>query len=60
MAEYRTESVFFVVALILGIAAASVTTVINIAYKTGAPIGTTALAEPHEQLDRAPGEPLRD
>jgi hypothetical protein len=58
--EYRTESVFFAVALILAIAAASVTTVINTRDMNGAPVGTTALAQPHEQLDRAPGEPFGD
>ena len=60
MPEYRTESAFFAVALIAAIAAASVTTVINTPDMNGAPVGTKALARPHEQLDRAPGESLGD
>jgi hypothetical protein len=57
MTEYRTESVFFAVALILAIAAASVTTVNNTPGKNSEPV---AHAEPHEQPDLSPGEPLRN
>jgi hypothetical protein len=57
MTEYRTESVFFAVALILAIAAASVTTVNNTPGENSA---LAALAEPHGQTDLSPSEPLRN
>jgi hypothetical protein len=50
MTDYRAECVLFAVALILAIAAASVTTIINTRDMNGAPLGTMALAQPTARL----------
>ena len=61
MNEHRTALVLFAIALGAAIVIASVTTVerVNVhRVSNDAPPGTTGLAKPHPQLDRAPGEPL--
>jgi hypothetical protein len=61
MKEHRTALVLFAVALAIAIVIASVTTwerVNTRKVSNNAPPGTTGLARPHPQLDRAPGEPL--
>jgi hypothetical protein len=61
MNEDRTAVILFGIALAVVIALASVTTLdrrdTRIA-SNGAPAGTTGLARPHQQLDRAPGEAI--
>jgi hypothetical protein len=59
MNEHQTALVLFAVAL--AIVVASVTTLERVDTRrvsNDAPPGTTGLAKPHQQLDRAPGEPL--
>jgi hypothetical protein len=61
MTDYRTESVFFAVALALAIGAAAMTTVFERSdMSDDASYGKATFAQPHDQLDRALGEPLRD
>jgi hypothetical protein len=61
MNEHRTALVLFAVALGVVVAVATVTTLERVnTHKVSneATPGTTGLAKPHPQLDRAPGEPL--
>ena len=61
MNEHRTALVLFAVALGVAIAVAYVTTLERVnTHKVSneAMPGTTGLARPHPQLDRAPGEPI--
>ena len=61
MNEHRTALVLFAVALAIAILVASVTTLERVnthSASNEAPPGTTGLARPHQQLDRAPGEPI--
>jgi hypothetical protein len=61
MNEHRTALVLFAVALAIAILVASVTTLERVTTHSAsndAPPGTTGLARPHQQLDRAPGEPI--
>jgi hypothetical protein len=61
MNEHRTALVLFAVALALAIVVASVTTLERVnthMVSNDAPPGTTGLAKRHQQLDRAPGEPI--
>jgi hypothetical protein len=61
MHEHRTALVLFAVAVGIAIVVASVTTLERVntqKVSPEAPPGTTGLARPHEQLDRAPGEPI--
>jgi hypothetical protein len=61
MNKHRTALILFAVALGVVIAVASVTTLENVNTHKGsgdAIPGTTGLAKPHPQLDRAPGEPI--
>jgi hypothetical protein len=61
MNKHRTALVLFAVALGVVIALASVTTLERVnMHKVGndAMPGTTGLAKPHTQFDRAPGEPI--
>jgi hypothetical protein len=58
---HQTELALFAVALGVVIAVAFVTTVDRVythRVSNDAPPGTTGLARPHQQLDRAPGEAL--
>ena len=61
MSQHRTAVILFGIALAVVIALASVTTLdrrdTRIA-SSGAPVGTTGLARPHQPLDRAPGESI--
>jgi hypothetical protein len=61
MNKHRTALFLFAVALGVVVAVASVTTLerVNTHKVSGDAIpGTTGLAKPHPQLDRAPGEPI--
>ena len=61
MNDHRTALVLFAVALGVVIAVASVTTLERVnthRVSNDTPPGTTGLAKPHIQLDRAPGEPI--
>ena len=61
MNKHRTALVLFAVALGVVVAVASVTTLERVnthKVSNDATPGTTGLAKPHPQLDRAPGEPL--
>jgi len=61
MNEHRTALVLFAVALVVVVAIASVTTLERVdthKVSNDATPGTTGLARPHPQLDRAPGEPI--
>jgi hypothetical protein len=61
MDKHRTALVLFAIALGVVIAVAFVTTVdrVNVHRASNdAPPGTTGLAKPHPQLDRAPGDPI--
>ena len=61
MNKHRTALILFAVALSVVVVVASVTTVEQVnTYKVSndAIPGTTGLAKPHPQLDRAPGEPI--
>jgi hypothetical protein len=62
MKKHRTALILFAVALAVVVVVASVTTLeqVNthkVSNDAAAP-GTTGLAKPHPQLDRAPGEPI--
>ena len=61
MNKHRTALILFAIALAVVVVVASVTTVEQVnTYKVSndAIPGTTGLAKPHPQLDRAPGEPI--
>jgi hypothetical protein len=59
MTEYRIESVMFVIALILAIGAASVTTIISTSdVNDDALVGMKAFGQPHQQTDLALGNAL--
>jgi hypothetical protein len=61
MNKHRTALILFAIALGVAVAAAWVTTLEHVNTRkvsNDAPPGTTALAKPHPQLDRAPGEPI--
>ena len=61
MNKHRTALILFAVALGVVIAVASVTTVEQLnTHRVSNDVapGTTGLAKPHPQLDRAPGEPI--
>ena len=61
MNEHRTALFLFAIALGVVVAMASVTTLERVNTRTvsnEAMPGTTGLAKPHPQLDRAPGEPI--
>ena len=61
MNKYRTALILFAVALGMVVAVASVTTLEHVNTRkvsNDAAPGTTGLAKPHPQLDRAPGEPI--
>jgi hypothetical protein len=59
MNEHRTALILFATALVVVIAVASVTTFDRVNTRSNdAMPGTTGLAKPHPQLDRAPGEPI--
>jgi hypothetical protein len=61
MDKHRTALLLFAVALAVVVVVASVTAVEHVnthKVSNDAPPGTTALAKPHPQLDRAPGEPI--
>jgi len=62
MTKHRTALILFAVALAVVVVVASVTTLeqVNNTQKVSndAAPGTTGLAKPHPQLDRAPGEPI--
>jgi hypothetical protein len=63
MNVHQTARLLFAVALGVVIAIASVTTVERIhthKVSNDAMPGTIGLAKPHAQVDRAPGEPLKD
>jgi hypothetical protein len=57
MNKHRAALILFAVALGVVVAVASVTTLEQVVSNDAAP-GTTGLAKPHPQLDRAPGEPI--
>jgi len=61
MNKHRTALILFAVALAVVVVVASVTTLEQVnthkASNDAAP-GTTGLAKPHPQLDRAPDEPI--
>jgi hypothetical protein len=61
MNKHRTALILFAVALAVVVVVASITTLervnTRIVSNDAAP-GTTGLAKPHPQLDRAPGEPI--
>ena len=59
MTHYRTESMFFAVALALAIGAAAVTTVLSPDMNDDASYGTTGLAKQHQPIDTALVEPLQ-
>jgi hypothetical protein len=61
MNKHRTALILFAVALGMVVAVASVTTLEHVNTRkvsNDAAPGTTGLAKPHPQLDRAPGEPI--
>ena len=61
MNKHRTALILFAVALGVVVVVASVTTLeqVNTRRASNDAIpGTTGLAKPHPQLDRAPGEPI--
>lgn len=61
MNEHRTALLLFAVTLGVVVAVASVTTLERVntsKVSNDAMPGTTGLAKPHPQLDRAPGEPI--
>jgi hypothetical protein len=61
MHEHRTALVLFAVAVGIAVVVASVTTLERVntqRLSNEAPPGTTGLAKPHQQLDRAPGETI--
>jgi hypothetical protein len=61
MNEHRTALVLFAIVLAFAIVVASVTTFERVNIRrvgNDVPPGTTGLAKPHQQLDRAPGEPI--
>jgi len=61
MNEHRTALALFAVALAIAIVVASVITLERVNTQRvsyDAPPGTTGLARPHQQLDRAPGQPI--
>jgi len=61
MNKHRTALILFAVALGTVVAVASVTTLEHVNTRkvsNDAAPGTTGLAKPHPQLDRAPGEPI--
>ena len=61
MNKHRTALILFAVALGVVVVIASVTTLEQVntqKVSNDAAPGTTGLAKPHPQLDRAPGEPL--
>jgi hypothetical protein len=61
MNEHRKAFVLFAVALAFSIVVASVTTLerVNTRKPANEPaLGTTGLAKPHQQLDRARSEPI--
>ena len=61
MNKHRTALILFAVALGMVVAVASVTTLEHVNTRkvsNDAAPGTTWLAKPHPQLDRAPGEPI--
>jgi hypothetical protein len=57
MNKHRTALVLYAVALGVVVAVAFVTTLERV-NTSDAMLGTTGLAKPHTQLDRAPGEPI--
>ena len=59
MNKHRTALILFAVALGMVVVVASLTTLeqVNTRSNDAAP-GTTGLAKPHPQLDRAPGDPI--
>jgi hypothetical protein len=63
MTKHQAALALFAVALGVVIAVAFVTTLERVSVhqaSNSAVPGTTGLAKPHPQLDRAPGEPLKD
>ena len=61
MNKHRTALILFAVALGVVVVIASVTTLEQVntqKVSNDAEPGTTGLAKPHPQLDRAPGEPI--
>jgi hypothetical protein len=59
MTEYRIESVMFVIALILAIGAASVTTIISTSdVNDDALVGMKAFGQPRQQTDLVLGNAL--
>jgi hypothetical protein len=61
MNKHRTALILFAVALAVVVVVASVTTLEQVnthKVSNDAASGTTGLAKPHPQLDRAPGEPI--
>jgi hypothetical protein len=61
MDQHRTKLILFAVAMTIAILIASVATLERVdthRVSNDGPPGTTGLARPHQQLDRAPGEPL--
>jgi hypothetical protein len=59
MTHYRTESVFFAVALALAIGAAAATTVLSPDMNDDAAYGRMGLAKQHQPIDTALVEPLQ-
>jgi hypothetical protein len=59
MNKHRTALILYAIALGVVVAVAGVTTLEHKTHQVSndAP-GTTGLAKPHPQLDRAPGEPI--